>query len=334
MKKIILALFSAPLFVLPLTVTAAPAPVFVLEKAIAIGGEARWDYLYADSAQHRLYVSHGTQTEVIDTQSDKIIGTIADTAGVHGIAIATQLGRGYTSNGKTDSVTVFDLATLKTLSIIKVGTNPDAIVYVPVSKLIVTFNGRSKDATVVDAQSEKVLGTVAIGNKPEFAQVDNSGKVVFNIEDSSELAVLDPVALKLTQRVSIKPCDSPTGLAIDDKQRLYSVCDNKMMVISAPDGKAIAQTSIGSGPDGVAWMDGYAFSANGADGNVSMVAETSPGKFKTVATIVTAAGARTIAADPATHKLYLPVSDFKPGVKGEKRQGLPDTFRVLVLGTK
>lgn len=326
MKKIALSLCA----IFSCAAPAFAAPAYKLTHTIAIDGEARWDYLYVDSAQHRLYVSHGTQTEIIDTQTEKLLATIPDTAGVHGVALAADLGLGFTSNGKTDSITVFDLSTFKTVKTIKVGTNPDAIVYVPQSGRVVTFNGRSKDATVVDARKGEVVGTVAVGGKPEFAQIDKSGNVHFNIEDTAELATLDPVALKLTLRVALKPCDSPTGLAIDDQQRLYSVCENKMMVVSAADGKKIAQSTVGSGPDGVAWMDGYAFSANGADGTISVV-ETTSEKFATVATIATASGARTIAADPATHKLYLPTSDFKPAPDGGRRQGVAGTFRILVV---
>ena len=152
MKKIIACLFALPLLH---SVAAWAAPEYKVSGTIAIGGEARWDYLYVDSEQHRLYVSHGTQTEVIDTQTDKIVGTIADTAGVHGIAVANDLGLGFTSNGKDDSVTVFDLSSLKTRNTVKVGGNPDAIVYVPGSRRVVTFNGRSKDATVVDTKQPR-----------------------------------------------------------------------------------------------------------------------------------------------------------------------------------
>jgi len=330
MKKLVACLFSLPVLAAP----ALAAPAYKVSSTIAIGGEARWDYLYADSEQHRLYVSHGTQTEVLDTQTDKIVGTITDTAGVHGIAVANDLGLGFTSNGKDDTITMFDLSSLKTSKTVKVGSNPDAIVYAASSHRVVTFNGRSKDATVVDAKTGTVLGTVPIGGKPEFAQVDPAGIVYFNVEDSAELAVLDPSTLKLTHRYPLKPCESPTGLAIDGQQRLYSVCENKTMIVSAPDGKTLAQVPIGSGPDGVAWLDGYAYSANGADGTISVVGTTADGKFQTLSTIATAIGARTIAADPVTHKLYLPSADFKPAENGAKRQGIPDTFRILVLDNK
>ncbi|MBV8667106.1 MAG: YncE family protein [Burkholderiaceae bacterium] len=312
---------------------AAPtaAPGYKVTGSIAIGGEARWDYITVDSEAHRIYMSHGTQTEVIDTQSNKLIATIPDTLGVHGIVVARDLGLGYISNGKDNSVTVFDLATLKATAKIKVGTNPDAIVYEEKSHRVVTFNGKSEDATVIDAKTGAVVGTIAIGDKPEFAQIDPAGTIYVNGEHKSELDVIDAQALKLTHRYTLKPCESPSGLAIDDKQRLYAVCDNDMMVVSATDGKRLGQPKIGGSPDGVAWMDGFAFSANGEDGTVSVVGETAAGKFETVATVATAFGARTIAADPATHKLYVPAADFAPASGGGKRQGMPGTFRILVL---
>jgi DNA-binding beta-propeller fold protein YncE len=314
--------------------TVSAAPTLKISNTIAIDGDARWDYLYADSGQHRLYVSHGTQTEVIDTQTNKLAGTIADTNGVHGIAIANDLGLGFTSNGKDNTVTVFELSSLKTRATIKVGGKPDAIIYVPQTQRVVTFNEASKDATVIDAKEGTVLGTVKISGNPEFAQLDASGDIYFNIEDSAELAVLSSSKLQLTQRFALKPCDSPTGLAVDKEQRFYSVCENKLMMVTAHDGKNIAQLPIGAGPDGVAWMDGYAYSANGQDGTLSVIGADADGKLQTVATVPTAIGARTIAADPATHRLYLPTSDYKPAQNGGRRQTIPGTFRILVVDVK
>lgn len=328
MKKAIATLLALPL-VTAIGNAPAATPGYTVTHSIAVGGEARWDYVSLDSAMHRLYVSHGTQTEVIDLQSEKVVATIADTEGVHGIAVASDLGLGFTSNGKSNSVTVFDLATLKTRNTIKVGTGPDAIAYA--GGWVVTFNGHSKDATVIDAKAGTVAGTVAINGKPEYAQAGKDGYIYFNIEDTSELAVLDPADREIERRRPLKPCDGPSGLAIDEQQRLYSVCDNKMMIVSDTKGKRLAQVTIGAGPDGVAWLDGQAFSANGADGTITVVGEDAAGKFQAQATIPTAPGARTIAADPATHKLYLPVADYKPAQAGERRQGIPGTFRILVL---
>ena len=310
--------------------TCAAPPAYKIVDTIAIGGAAKWDYLYMDSNAHRLYVSHGTQTEVIDATSNKVVGTIANTLGVHGIAIATELGLGFTSDGTTSSISVFDLATLKVTDSIKVGSKPDAIVYAPASKKVVVFNGNSNNASIIDAKTLKVVATVAVGGKPEFAVVAADGNVYFNVEDTSQIAAINLTTNKLSMTKTLKPCEEPTGLAIDNQQRLLSVCGNNLMMISTTAGKVIASPAIGSGPDGVAFMDGVAFSANGADGTMTAVAEVN-GKFQAVATIPTQIGARTIAADPATHRLYLPTSDYKAATATEKRQGIVDTFRVLVV---
>ena len=321
----------APLLLaLPLVVHAA-APSLKEVDRIHIGGEARWDYLAVDSAAHRLYVSHATRTEVIDTRTDQLVGTIPETAGVHGIAIAADLGLGFISDGKADSVTVFDLATLKVRSTIAVGANPDAILYDRASRRVMTFNGRSKDVTLIDARQGTVVATVPVGGKPEFAQPGDGGQVWFNVEDTNEMAALDPAQGKVVKRLSLAPCESPSGLAVDDRQRHYAVCENRQMAIVAADGQVIGRPAIGAGSDGVAWMDGAAWSANGQDGTISVVREIAPGVFKTVETIPTAAGARTIAADPALHRLYLPTADLQPAVAGARRVGVPDSFYILVL---
>lgn len=308
----------------------AATPSYTVVDRIAIGGEARWDFVHVDGRQHRLYVAHGTQTEVIDTQTDKWVGTIPGTTGVHGIATADELGLGFTSNGRDNSVTVFDLSTLKPRATIKVGDNPDAILYDPTTQRVITFNGRSKDATIIDAKQGEVVSTVALGGRPEMAGLAKDGAVYLNIEDTGEVAVLDPKTSKLTQRYSLKPCEGPTGLAVDSRQRVYSVCDNKLLVVTSPEGRQLGQAPIGSGPDGVVWLDDHAFASNGRDGTISVVGETASGGFEAVATIPTEPGARTIAADPATHRLYLPTADFKVAPDG-KRQGVAGTFRVLVL---
>jgi YVTN family beta-propeller protein len=310
---------------------AVAAPSLKEVARIRIGGEARWDYLAVDGVRHRLYVSHGTRTEVVDTETNRLVGTIADTPGVHGIAIAQDLGLGFISDGRADAVTVFELASLKTLSTIKVGANPDAIVYDPASRRVLTFNGKSNDVTFIDAAHGVVIATLRVGGKPEFAQLGEDGNVWFNLEDTGEMAVLDPRAGKLLRRQSLAPCDSPSGLAVDERHRLYAVCENRQMVAVEAGGQVIGRATIGAGSDGVAWLDGAAYSANGADGTISVVRETSPGHVETVETVATAAGARTIAADPATHRLYLPTADMQPAKPGERRAGVPDTFYVLVL---
>jgi len=309
----------------------AVGPDYKIVDTIKISGAARWDYLYLDSDAHRLYVTHGTQTEVVDTTTNQVVGTIADTQGVHGVAIAKDLGVGFTSNGATDTVGVFDLTTLKVSKSIKVGTKPDAIVYAPASHKVVAFNGESNNASIIDAKTMQLVATVAVPGKPEFAAVAGDGNVYFNLEDTGKIASINLSTNKLGKVHSLKPCEEPTGLAIDDRQHLFSVCGNNLMMVTTTTGKIIAQPKIGSGPDGVAYLDGYAFSANGRDGTLTVVGEVG-GKFQAVATIPTQVGARTIAADPATHRLYLPTADFKPLVSGEeRRQSIPDTFRIIVL---
>ncbi|MET3105446.1 YVTN family beta-propeller protein [Oxalobacteraceae bacterium GrIS 1.18] len=320
---------SLMMFALSGSVFAAP-PDYKLVDTIKIGGAARWDYIYMDSGAQRLYVTHGTQTEVIDTGTDKVIGTIADTQGVHGVAIATDLGVGFTSNGATDTVAVFDLKTLTVTRSIKVGNKPDAILYLPATHKVVTYNGQSKDVSIIDARTMKVVATVKVPGVPEFSAAGADGNVYFNLEDTGQIASINMTSYKLKKPVSLKPCEEPTGLAIDDKQRLYSVCANSVMMVTSTGGKVLGQVPIGSGPDGVAVMDGYAFSANGRDGTVTVVGEVD-GKFQPVATIPTQVGARTIAVDPAAHRIYLPTADYGPAKGEERPPGIADTFRVLVL---
>ena len=329
------------LLTLSVAAFAAP-PAYKVTGKIKIGGATRWDYVYVDSANHRLYVSHATQTEVIDTATDKVVGTIPGTNGVHGIAIANDLGRGFTSDGMDNDVTVFDLKSLMVLSKVKTGTNPDAIIYEPVTHRVLTFNGRSNDSTIFDAKTgDVVAASVPVGGKPEFAQIDAKGQVYFNLEDKNEIGEIDAKAAALTKHYSIAPCDGPSGLAINPKNNyLYSVCGNKMMIVSDPaTGKVIATPEIGQGPDGVAFDDGYAFSANGRDGNITMVGETSPGKFEPVATIPTQPQARTIGSDQKAHKLYLPAAEFGPpppppagGGRAGRPQAIPDSFESIVVG--
>ncbi len=328
MKKFLLVSAAAFAFAAP--------PAYKVVNKIKIGGATRWDYAFVDSANHRLYVSHTAQTEVIDTTTDKLVGTIPDTKGVHGIAIAADLGKGFTSDGQDNDVTVFDIKTLKVLSKVKTGQNPDAIIYEPVTHRVFTFNGRSSDSTAIDAKTGNVItASISVGGKPEFAQVDGKGHIYVNIEDKNEIIEIDAKDALVSKRYSIAPCDGPSGLAIDPKKLLlYSVCGNKMMVVSNPaTGKVVATPAIGSGVDGVAFDDGYAFSANGNDSNITMVDD----KFQVVATIPTQRGARTIASDQKAHKLYLPAAEFGPapdskdGKKG-RPQAIPDSFMIVVVG--
>jgi YVTN family beta-propeller protein len=326
------------LFFLTAAVLCAAAPTYKVVNKIKIGGATRWDYVYVDSANHRLYASHMSQVEVIDTATDKLVGTIMGTNGVHGIAIAQDLGRGFISDGGDNDVTVFDLKTLAVISKVKTGQNPDSIIYEPVTHRVFTFNGRSGDATAIDAKTGSVLAaSIPVGGKPEFAQVDGKGHIFANIEDKSEIIQVDAKDNLVAKRYSIAPCDSPSGLTIDPKGRLYSVCENKLMVVSDPAaGKVLGTAPIGPGADGVAFDDGYAFSANGGDGTITMVGENA-GKFEVAATIPSQRSARTIGADAKAHKLYLPTAEIgapaesKDGKKGRPTM-VPDSFMILVVG--
>src|SRR5258708_3818010 len=252
---------TAILLVLAAACAMAAPPTYKVVNKIKIPGGTRWDYVFLDSANHRLYVSHGTQTEVLDTATDKLVGTIPDTKGVHGIAIANDLGKGYTSDGTDNDVTVFDLKTLAVLSKVKTGQNPDAIIYEPVTHRVFTFNGRSKDTTAIDAKTGDVItASIPVGGKPEFAQIDGKGRIYVNIEDKNEIVEIDARHALAAKRNSIAPCDGPSGLAIDSQKGiLYSVCGNRMMIVFEPAaGRVLATPAIGGGTDGVAFDDGYA----------------------------------------------------------------------------
>jgi YVTN family beta-propeller protein len=294
---------------------AAQAPGYKVVKRFELGGDGGWDYLSVDNASRRIFVSRATRVMVVDADSGKLLGEIPDTPGVHGIAIAPELGRGFISAGRANSIMVFDLKTLKVISKVKSGENPDAILYEPKSRRVFAFNGRSGDATVIDAASGNVVGTIPLGGKPEFSVFDNKGTVYVNIEDKSELAAIDPGTMKVRARWSLAPCEEPSGLAIDRKKNhLFSVCGNKIMAISdSKAGKVIATVPIGTGPDGAGFDpdSGFAFSSNG-EGTLTVVKEESPGKFGVAQSVETQRSARTMTIDPKTHRILLPAAKFGP----------------------
>jgi DNA-binding beta-propeller fold protein YncE len=313
----------------------------VLQRA-TLGGEGGWDLLTVDPAAQRLYVSRGTRVMVIDADTLKLVGEIPDTAGVHGIAIAADLGRGFTSNGRTGSSTIFDLATLKPVGQVKTGENPDMILYEPKSRRVLAFNARGKDVTVIDAKAGTVAGTIPLEGQPELAVHDDKGTVFVNLEDKSEVLALDPVALKVKGRWPLAPCEEPTGLAIDrGHRRLFAACANKLMaVMDADSGKVVATLPIGQGPDGAAFdaERQLAFSPNGRDGTVTVIHESAPDKFEVVQTVATAKSARTLDLDSRSHKLYLLAAQFGPPPSPTAEQPrprppmVPGTFEVLVVG--
>jgi YVTN family beta-propeller protein len=308
-----------------------------------IGGAGGWDYLTVD-AKHRLFLSRGTQVDVVDTQSGKVLGTIPDTQGVHGIALAPDLHRGFTSNGRADSVTVFDLDTLKTIQEVKVPAhNPDCILYDPVGKHVFTFDGRSKDVTVLDAATLAVVATIPVPDKPEFAQDDHAGHIFVNIEsDPGQMVVIDSRKLTVQSTWPLPGCNSPSGLAIDRAHhRLFSVCDgNVMAVTNGQSGAQVAQVPIGRGPDAAAYDEkrGLVFSSNG-EGTLTVVRQASADHYSVLDTVKTQAGARTMALDPATGRVYLVTAEFGPAPAATPEQPhprptpLPDSFTVLVVGT-
>src|SRR5436309_15201370 len=234
---------------LPLLVAAAPTGYRTMGE-IKIGGEGGWDYLTTDSAARRLYVSHATHVVVVDLDAAKVVGDIPDTPGVHGIAIAPELNRGFISNGRGNNVTIFDLKTLKETGKVAAGENPDSIRYDSVSGRVFAFNGRSKNATVINAKSGEAAGTIPLPGKPEFSIADGKGKVYVNIEDTSEIGENDAAKVVVTKKYSLSPCEGPSGLAFDAKdRRLFSVCSNRLMAVSDPDaGKVVATPAIGAGP--------------------------------------------------------------------------------------
>jgi DNA-binding beta-propeller fold protein YncE len=306
---------------------------------IKIGGLGRWDYVAMDSANRRLYVSHGNSVEVVDPDAGKLVGTIGQLHGVHGIAIADDLNKGFITNGQSNSVTIFDLKTLAKTGEPAAGKNPDAICYEPKTKRVFAFNHSGGDATAIDARTGEVLKTFPLGPAPEFCVADGAGKVYNNLEGSSEVVEIDAARNEVTRRASVLPCEGPSGLAIDTKARkLFSVCDNVMAVTDIPTFKVVATPAIGNGPDAAGFDPGtgLAFSSNG-QGTLSIVKPVN-GKYQTVDTVMTERGARTMTVDPKTHKLYLLAAEFGPAPapkEGQKRSRppvLPDSFHVLVLG--
>ncbi|MGD0126320.1 MAG: YncE family protein [Terriglobia bacterium] len=305
-------------------------------KTVPVGGEGFWDYLAVDRGGRRLYISRGTHVQVMDTDSYALVGDIPDTQGVHGIAVAPELGRGFTSNGRANTVTIFDLKTLKTLGTASTGTNPDAIVYDGVTKRVFTMNGRSNNATAVNAADGTVAGTIDLAGRPEFAAADGKGNIYVNIEDKSEIVQLDAQNLKVVNRWPLAPCEEPSGLAMDQgNRRLFAGCHNQMMaVVDADTGKVVASPAIGQGVDANRFdpETKYAFASCG-DGTLTVVHEDSPAKFSVVENVPTKRSARTMALDEKTHNIFMSAADFEPPAPGERRGKMkPDSFVILVVG--
>lgn len=313
---------------------------FKVLKKIKVPGDGRWDYVNFDNTSRRLYISHGTQVDVLDVDSEKVIGSIPNTPGVHGITLAHELNKGFTSNGKDSTVTVFDLKILKVLDRIKVtGANPDAIIYEPYSKYVFTFNGGSDNATVIDPSTDKVVGTIALGGKPEFPASNGRGQLYVNLEDKSQTLEIDPEGMKVAKRWKLAPGEEPSGLSIDPAtDRLFVGCANKkLIVLDAKNGKILDNFSIGNHVDATAFDPDTKeiFSSNG-DGTLTVIKEENANKFKLIGNASTQEGARTMAIDIKMNRIYLPTASFGPpveGKNGKKRPSIvPGSFVILVVG--
>ena len=318
-------------------IASAAGPGYHVIEKLQLGGEGGWDYLTADGAAHRLYVSRGSHVMVVDLQTGKVAGDIPSTLGVHGIALAPALGRGFTSNGRMDTVTIFSLDTLKPIGEVKTGKNPDCILFDPASGRVFTFNGRSGDATAFNAATGVVDGTIPLGGKPEYARSDEAGKIYVNIEDKSEVAEIDSKKLTVLRRFPLAPCDGPSGLALDaEHHHAFSGCHNKIMtVLDTVSGRVIASVPIGAGVDanGFDAATGLAFSSNGSDGTMTIVKLVN-GKYDAVDSVPTELRARTMTVDEKLHRAYLLDADFAAAPAGQKGrpQAVPDSFHVLVVG--
>ncbi len=325
----------ACLFLLSACVAVNAQSGYHLGKTIHIASHGGWDYPALDPGSNKLYLSHGGQVNIVDKKTGDSVGYIPGTTGVHGVAFAS--GKGYTSNGRLNNVTVFDLATGKELGHVAVGKNPDWIMYDPFSKKIVTSNHSGGDISLIDPATDAVVSTIVVGGTLETIVSDHAGKLFINVEDKNEIAVVDIAKAAVTNRWSLAPADGPTGLAIDVKtKRLFATCDKLLMIVDATNGKIVDKLPIGGGTDGAAFdpSSGLVFTSNG-EGSVTVVQEISKDQFKVLETITTKRGARTIVLDKKTHKLYLPTADYEAVPAGSpantRPKMVPGSFQVLVL---
>ncbi|MDP9268902.1 MAG: YncE family protein [Acidobacteriota bacterium] len=336
-RRSITFLFFSVLFVVTSAVGAPkPQPAFKQVASFTLGGEGGWDYVTFDPAGNRLFVAHGKEIMVVDAASGKKLGEIpAD--GAHGVALVQEAGRGFSTNGRAGTVTVFDLKTLKRIQDIKVGEGPDAIIYDPHSKRVIVMHGRSKDVMVIDPAAMKVVATIPLGGKLEFAAADKD-HVYVNVEDTAEIADIDARTWKLAQRWKLADCEEPSGLALDaNGHRLFTVCGNKKMeIVDARTGRLIATVATGDGTDAAAYDPELhlAFASNG-EGTLSVVRQNKDGNYELAENVTTQRGARTMALDPRTHHIFLPTAELGPPAAGQRRPTVkPGTFSVLVFGLK
>jgi YVTN family beta-propeller protein len=320
---------------------AQSASGYHLLKKFVLGGAGGWDLLGFDPENKRLYLSRGTHVMIVDPDSGAVTGDLPNTPRVHGIAIAPEFGKGFTSNGGDATVTMFDLKTLKVLAQIKVGKNPDAIIYDPASKRVFSFNAGSSNVTAIDARSGDVAGTLALGGQPELAVADEHGKIFVNLEDQSSIVRFDARNLTLDATWPLAPGEGPTGLAIDRKHhRLFAACDNKLMaVVNSETGKLVTTFPIGTGVDGAAFDQErqLVFSSNG-EGTLTVVHEDSPEKFRVLENVTTARGARTIELDQKGHRVFVVTAEFgaTPAATAQvprpRPAMVPGSFTLLIFG--
>lgn len=321
----------------------AAAGGWKVEQRYPLGGAGGWDYLALDQAAQHLYVSRSDRVIVLDARDGKRVGEIDGLSGVHGIALADDLHKGFVSNGHANTVTVFDPATLKVEQTVDVGAkDPDGIVYDPYSHRVFTFNGDSNDASVIDAKTGKLLGHVALPGRPEFPVSDGHGHVFDNIESKNELVEIDPMTMKVIATWPLKDCDSPSGLAIDvAHHRLFSVCQNKVMAVTdSTNGKQVASVPIGEGPDAARYdaKRGLVFSSNGHSGTLTVVREASPDRYEVLANVATQKSARTMALDESSGRVYLSAAEFGPrpaptAADPHPRPTVkPGSFTILAVG--
>ena len=306
---------------------------YKITRTYHIPSPGGWDYIAVNNG--RLYVSHGTQVNILNEETGDSIGYIPNTTGVHGIAFDNELGKGYTSNGRLNTVTVFDLKTNQVLGEIPTGQNPDAIMYEPFTKLIITCNGRSKNLSLIDPVAGKTVDSIDVGGKPETAATDGHGKLFVNIEDKSEIVEVDLSKRSVVSHWSLKPAEGPTGLAYDaSTKRLFAGCDKMLAIMNAETGALLLTLPIGDGCDGVAFdvKNKIIYTSNG-EGTLSAIKEKDANKFETLGNFPTKRGARTITIDQTTGTLFLPTADFDPTKTGQigRPMMIPGTFEVLVV---
>lgn len=308
-----------------------------VKSVFHIASEGGWDYLSISPVQDWLYVSHGTQVNILNKNTGDSVGVILNVNGVHGIAFDVNTGKGYTTNGQLNTLTVFDIKTNRVLGHIPTGLKPDAIIYEPFSKKIICCNGKSNNLSIVDPVTDMVIDSISVGGKPETAVSDGKGHLFVNIEDKNEIVQIDVSTFKVINHWSLSPAEEPTGLAIDvNTHRLFAGCDKSLVVVNFDNGKIVARVPIGEGCDGVAFdaTKKLIYTSNGEAGTMSVIHEKDASSFHLVGNIPTKKGARTITVDPQTHKVYLPTADLQPqpaGATGRPKM-VPGTFQVLVLG--